>query len=126
MTLINNQPINTVNTYIKLVNMFLNKQSNDFQEYNNYSVIQIFSIIGKYNLVDQLKEMLNNNKLIDYYKYINLFHSTMFAAVYYNNNEIIDILANANVLNITIDDYKTIIDNSTKCYNNDITELKEL
>ena len=126
MNLSKDQSTNIVYNYIKLVNLFLNKQSNDFQRYVDYSVVQIISIIGKYNLVNELKEMLNNDKLINYYKDINLFHSAMFAAVYYNNNEIIDILANANVLNITIDDYKTIINNSIQCTDRDISDLKEL
>lgn len=87
---------NVVNDYFNTMEKFFNGEIKSFIDKNQYSVNEIFFIIGKYNLIDQIKKCLTNIKLINYYEYVNLFYYAMIAGIYYKNDDIINIMVSNN------------------------------
>lgn len=124
MVLNNQEATIIVTKYIEIVNSFLNNQSNEFQNYFDYSVSQIFFIIGKYNLVNELNLMISNEKLIEYYKYVNLFYYAMIAGVHFKNQEIVDILTKSK--NMSVESYQQIVNNLMKHNDREFTKLAQL
>lgn len=124
MTLSKEEACKIVNDYIKLLDNFFNNLSRDFQNYTLYSINEIMFIIGKYNLVIELKYFINNIALEKYYEYINLFYFTMLAAVHYKNTEIIDVLVKFK--NIDVNNYEIIYKNQMRRFDRELLNMMKL
>jgi hypothetical protein len=68
--------------YLKNAGDFLEGKTNNYIIKNNYSISEIMFMIGVYNYTQHLDTILNFNKLLDYYKYSNIFYYAMIGAIY--------------------------------------------
>lgn len=78
-----------VKEYIESANNFFDNKSTNFIINNKYSINDILFLIGSYDLNNELMIFLDFKNIINYYKYINIFHYAMIGAIYKNNSNII-------------------------------------
>jgi hypothetical protein len=106
MKLSNEEAYNIVYNYILLIN---NSQENvDYKKIYNYNIIEIFFMIGKYNLVELLKLLIKDKSILKSYENYNLLNYTMISATYYRKNDILEILKSEGY---DIFDYETMVNN---------------
>ena len=111
---------------IIIVDNFINKII-EFLDTNNYNILNnmndninyIMSLIGYYDLTNQLNTILNNPKIQSNYNYINIYFDSILMATLKKNNNIIDMLKNNNI-NIDDNIYANIVTEQLKYKNSDI------
>jgi hypothetical protein len=112
-----------VTDYLHHITAFLNneceKRSDDLQ------VTHVFFLIGKFNLLEHLETCLNHTKLIDYYKYVNLFYYTILAGIFYNQQDVLDLIMEKQP-GIEMDEYKKSIAMLMKHRDREFLELLSL
>lgn len=124
MTLSKNEAHYIVKNYILLINDFLEKKSNNFQNYAEFNIIQIMYLIGKFNFIEELNIIIQNTYIKKYFEYLNIFYYTMISCIHHNNYNMMDILKET--IFMDIDEYTIIYKNLIKKHNKELIELNEL